>query len=382
MTAAGSLRAFLTALPPVRTPIELGGSSAVLQQFTFGGLDYVVKYVEPSPHVVDGHDALSLAATIDQLALIRERCPSIAHRYAQPVAAYRGDDGAAIIMRRFPGVPLSTLDDPLPAIRFVLAELIPHGYLTQRVPAPAGVFSRLHLERVERRMSLVRRHLPARVRARLVVDAEPVPSVTALFERIRGDARLLAALDPPWLFTPAHGDLSLANILVAAGGAENGYVLLDPRGGVAPWDAVYDLAKVLWSLSGYDAAMRHGFAIARHGDGDGWTVRVRDGQTAALERAAGEFPAMLCGLPGFDELVDGDRHWRRRLHFAVAMHCLAEAACRLSDRKPRTFVSGAGYAARLELATGLHLMGRILLTRLLDLPDGELVRAMSWTRPC
>jgi len=52
------------------------------------------------------------------------------------------------------------------------------------------------------------------------------------------------------------------------------------------------------------------------------------------------------------------------LLYAHAVHCLAEAACRLSDRKPRSYPGARGWDACVLLATGLYLIGLRLLNDL------------------
>jgi hypothetical protein len=257
-------------------------------------------------------------------------------------------------------------------LREVLTELVPHGYLAWRVPAPQGTFGRIHLDRVARRLPLLRRAVAADVLADgLVVNGQPGCGVGELLACLQARPRLMGMLDPQWLYFPLHGDLNLGNILVRDVGPDPRYTVLDPRGQVGPWDIGYDLSKMLFSLVGLHNAMRNGFAITRTGPG-AYEVDLRGGQTETFDTAADGFHRLIEELDAFAAVRTVDPHWRLRLAVGLAMHAMAEAACRLSDRKPRVVGGRRGPAARRELATGLHLMGAVMLSRLLAVDDREL----------
>jgi hypothetical protein len=76
--------------------------------------------------------------------------------------------------------------------------------------------------------------------------------------------------------------------------------------------------------------------------------------------------AVLAELPYLRHLDQVDPNWRTRLRFAHACHCLAESACRLSDRKYRVFGHTRGWDACVLLSTGLLLHGIRQLDELLD----------------
>jgi hypothetical protein len=194
----------------------------------------------------------------------------------------------------------------------------------------------------------------------VVVNGRRCPALAGTLEQLAGRA---AEFAPSELSFPVHGDLNLGNVLLRhhPGGALTGFTVLDPRGTTDDWDPVYDVAKCLFSLTSFEAALAGGFSVQRFG---GTPVRYR----VALRRpwpghqaAAARFSDVLDRVPFFAELHRTDPQWRTRLVVAHAVHHLAEAACRLSDRTPRDLGPVAGWAACIELARGLLLTGLLLL---------------------
>jgi hypothetical protein len=85
-------------------------------------------------------------------------------------------------------------------------------------------------------------------------------------------------------------------------------------------------------------------------------VSFADERDSYLE-AAERFIPNLDNLPYFRHLDEVDPNWRTRLRFAHACHCLAESACRLSDRRARSYGEVRGWDACVLLSTGLLLHG-------------------------
>jgi hypothetical protein len=77
----------------------------------------------------------------------------------------------------------------------------------------------------------------------------------------------------------------------------------------------------------------------------------------------------LENLPYFRHLDQVDPNWRIRLRFAHACHCLAESACRLSDRRRRVYGKVCGWDSGVLLSTGLLLLGIRQLDELLGRAD-------------
>ncbi len=266
------------------------------------------------------------------------------------------------------GAPATAeLDRPDPDLAAFFGRLRPafqvlteQGYAVDRRPAPADHFHTAHLDRLRRRLPLLRRHLdPGLFGGQVIVNGRRCHGLPRLLNRLASDDRLPAALRPGRLSFPVHGDLNLGNLLVAGGD----FVVLDPRGTLLPWDPVYDLAKSLFSLSVFEQALARGFTVRRSaaaGDTPSFEVALRDGRAGYLA-AALAFVPFLERLPFAAELDRDDPAWRRRLLVTHAVHCLAEAACRLSDRKPRAYGQVRGWDACRLLATGLYLVGLVLL---------------------
>jgi len=94
-------------------------------------------------------------------------------------------------------------------------------------------------------------------------------------------------------------------------------------------------------------------------------VSFTDGRESYLA-AAERFVLTLAELPYLRHLDQVDPDWRTRLRFAHACHCLAESACRLSDRRHRAYGEVRGWDACVLLSAGLLLLGIRQLDELLD----------------
>ncbi|MEV4020788.1 phosphotransferase [Nonomuraea angiospora] len=165
-------------------------------------------------------------------------------------------------------------------------------------------------------------------------------------------------LQPRFLCFPVHGDLNLGNILVNT----DGFTVIDPRGTLDYWDPIYDLGKSLFSLTVFDDVMESGLEVTRRirSGVPEFDVRLLEDRTVDVALAM-EFLTMLEDLPFLSRRHRYDPFWRERLLLVHAVHCLAEAACRISDDSPRAFGPHAGISARRLLAKGLHLIGIRLL---------------------
>lgn len=380
---AGSLDEFLAALPlDDETRLEPGGSNADVRSFTLDSRAYVVKFLRRGQGLVDGHDLPTFVAKIAQIDLVHRRCPDLGARFVRLSGYYAGADGAALVMPFYQGRSICELLAAPESAGAFFAELAPildllirDGYLREESPAAPGDFDQLYVQRVERRMGVLRRYLPAALldAPAITINGTRCRTVPALLAALRARPDLLRRLDPPRLHFPAHGDLNLDNLLLKPGAGRPDFVILDPRGTIEPWDALYDFAKMLFTLTGFHQAMRSGFAIdepaGTTASRPAYLVRLRAGRVAGFERAAARFVDFLAGLPAFQTLVRADPDWRLRLLYAHAFHALADASCRISDSKERRLGTTHGWAAQLELALGLHLMGNLLLERLLSAPE-------------
>jgi hypothetical protein len=343
-----------------------------------GGGRVVVKVLHAGAGRVDGHDLGSFMGKPRQIASVHRDLPGLSPHYVPLIGAWQGPGWGAYAMPWVDGDPPIALLTRSGAaggefsrtVRLVFEALGEHGYAASRSPAPAGHGQAAYPGRVRRRLPLLARHLdaaltgpgPLRVNGRTIA---PAGELLARAER----PRVLTALQPAALWYPVHGDLNLGNLLVRPGrpGQGPGFTVIDPRGITSHFDPVYDVAKALFSLTLFDAAMVGGFAIGGE-PGCEYTVRLRE-PAPALAAAALELPGLIASTGFFRALERTDPLWRRRLLYAHAFHVLAESACRLSDHTHRALPGGAsGRAARRELAAGLYLSGLLLLDSLLSGP--------------
>lgn len=361
--------------------LKEGGSNARLHYFTLNGQSFVVKFLRVNDGIVDGHDLHTFTKKLDQIALIHQECPILSPYYVDVIDQYKGDDGAAFVMPFYHGTSLTHLlgaTDDVSAffeqLTPILTILITEGYRHHQWVAKSGGFEQFYIQRIERRLQILRRYLPASIfdSPTLTINGLSCRSVLRLIVALRAQPEILRRLDPPLLHFPVHGDLNLGNILLCSEKPGPSYVILDPRGTVEPWDAMYDFAKLLFTLTGFHTAMRCGFDIQRPQDSASerptYIVRVRNSPFLAFERAASSFISFIARLPAFSSLVQTDPFWQIRLLYAHSFHALADAACRISDGKVRYFGPVNGFAARLELALGFYLMGNLLLERLVSAP--------------
>jgi hypothetical protein len=339
----------------------------------------VVKALTERDGLVDGHDLGTFTRKPRQTAAVHRELPGLSPYYARVAGHWRGPGWAAYAMPHYDGRPVTLpLDGPRPDVdgflrdvTAVLGVLTESGYAQRSWPAAPDHFVTTHLARVRRRLPMLHRHLPAGMLADqpITVNGRRCRSLPRLLDEVSADDTLLATLRPGRLAFPVHGDLHLGNVLLRRGGPDPEFTVLDPRGVLEPWDPVYDFAKSLFSLTIFERAITGGLRVGRPvhpGSRSGrYTVSLtdhRDGYLTAAER----FVPALAELPYFQHLDRVDPNWRTRLRFTHACHCLAESACRLSDRKHRAYGDVRGWDACVLLSTGLLLYGIRQLDELLD----------------
>ncbi|MFF8772973.1 hypothetical protein [Kitasatospora sp. NPDC015120] len=348
-----------------------GGSPArVHRALTPAGEALVVKVLVPAPGAVDGHDLVSFRRKLRQIELLRTLAPRLAAHYLPVPHVLDGDGWSACTTPYYDSADLAAplRESPHGTGEFfrrytaLVQALVLDGYAVRSHPTPAGHLADVVLGRFLRRLPVLRRALPAELMGagRLTVNGVPCEAPQLVLERLAGR---LARLEPARLMAPAHGDANTRNVLLSArpGAAAEDFRLIDPRGSVEPWDPVYDLAKTLFSLTVWDPALRTGFSVRRteHGYRVGFRRPVFPGYRAAIHR----FLPRLAAHDGLSDLFRDDPGWRDRLLLTHALHVLAEAPCRLSDRKPKPDLRGRD-SPPAELALGHYLLGTLLLNDL------------------
>lgn len=372
-----------------------GGSPArVHRARTADGRDVVVKVLTAGAGAVDGHDLGSFRGKLLQLQHIRHRAPRLGSRYLPALHSVEGGNWAACTTPYFPSQDLAAClrqgagHEELFLSRHdtVATELFLHGYGAGggggggggRPASPGKHLADVHIGRFLRRLPVLERYLPEIAGLEeLVVNGSPCRAPGPLLrDLLRTGGDTLERLGPHRLGLPAHGDANVRNVLIADGptGTEDStgradFRLIDPRGSTDPWDPVYDLAKTLFSLTVWDPMLRLGIDVRRSPAGGSgrsgqYSVRFRHPVYPGYRTAAHRFvPHVEAGeLP--DALFADDRDWRERLLLTHDLHVLAEAPCRLSDRKPKPDVDGR-HSPPEELALGHYLLGTLLLNDLL-----------------
>jgi hypothetical protein len=324
---------------------------------------------------VDGHDLVSFMRKPRQISRVHRDLPGLSANYVRLRGTASGHGWACYAMEWCPGLPLAQYlaDRPgsgQPLIERILRRLTEEGYVRRSEACPQSHFELVHHARFDRRRWLLRKHLGSEIVDWPVVvnDRWCVPA-GVLLQRISCDRALAQTLCPGRLYYPVHGDLNLGNVLVDWDGVGDridaaSFTVIDPRGVSHCWDVVYDLAKMLFSMTAYETAIRSGFRLRSWRSAHAvpsFEVVPRD-VSPTLPGLAHSFAPLLETLPfARVELERHDPHWRTRLVYVHAMHYLAESACRLSDTSPRRVNGLSGVAARRHLALGLFLLGTLLL---------------------
>jgi hypothetical protein len=354
-----------------------GGTPAVVWRGIRPAGDIVVKLLHRSTDCVDGHDLGTFISKPAQIAKIKAEAPLLGQHYVDVLNVWSERTWGAYAMPFIDGRPLpdrlvdmSNIHDFRSRLRAVLRALTEDGYATASVVSRKPHLDAAHFKRIDRRLRILNKQLGSLVESdHFVVNGTACVAPRLLIEKLRTDAGRMRTLAVPRLYFPAHGDLNIGNVLTFdmghEGGSEN-FVLIDPRGQLGPWDPVYDLAKVTFSLTAYSVALASGFELQRLRNRAEFIVTLRDERAALFQRAASDALEVIEGLPFMAEFERHDPHWRHRLRFVHAVHHVAEAACRLSDRKWRG--DDAALAPR-TLALGFYLLGSALLNEMVE--DGS-----------
>ncbi|GAA1982650.1 hypothetical protein GCM10009799_04780 [Nocardiopsis rhodophaea] len=351
-----------------------GGSPACLARVDRAdGTPQVLKLLVDIPGAVDGHDLGSFRTKIRQIEKIRADVPALHDVYTDLSHEFHGDNWAAYSMPYYPSrdiaAPLREGEDTnkryTPQLRNVLADLIGHGYLRSSEATEPGHIAEVHADRLIRRFWLLQKYLPSELTDAgvIVINGRACRNPLQLAQTIVDKPSLTEGIDPQWLYYPVHGDLNTRNILVTdderLSMGEGGYRIIDPRGTVGHWDPAYDLSKILFSFTVWDAGLRKGFVLGQS-SGE-WQVAIDGGTYPSYRTAYWELLGLLRDLPTFQQLTENDSGWESRYLLGHAFHLLGEAACRLSDIKKRTGEDSEEQLDPVDLATGHYLYGVLFL---------------------
>ncbi len=152
--------------------------------------------------------------------------------------------------------------------------------------------------------------------------------------------------------TCSHGDLTILNILYDQ--RCDDARLIDPRGTVGPWDPLYDIGKLLFSLNGFSHIVLGAYELDDDAGGCGWTFRTL-GEKGSFHRAQIESAFILERVRThtlFERLRELEPYWHLRLRFAEACHFLADVPYRFA-------MNNDARAAAAVLALGTELLAQI-----------------------
>ncbi|MBW4717273.1 hypothetical protein [Saccharothrix obliqua] len=354
----------------VEAELTEGGSPARLVRLRMrDGSLQVLKLLVDMPGAVDGHDLDSFRVKLRQLDKIRADAPDLAAVYTEKLREFHGQNWAAYTMPFYPSEDVAAcLRSDTPDVdRFftqlgtTLTALADHGWLLAESEVGPGTIADIHADRLERRYWLLSKHLPAEYVEgdRITINGRSCRNPLAIAKLLRDRPELTSGIDPARLHFPAHGDLNTRNVLMTAP-ADPALRIIDPRGSIANWDVVYDLAKLLFSLTVWDVGLREGFVID-YGADEAVSVAHRGGLYPAYRRSAEDLVEFLENHAGVRAVVAHDPGWRDRLLLSHGFHLLAEAACRLSDIKKRAGAGSAVDLSPIELAAGHYLFGVLFL---------------------
>ncbi len=362
----------------VEQELTEGGSPARLIRLVMpDGSRQVLKLLVDMPSAVDGHDLESFRVKLRQLDTIHADAPKLAAVYTKKLREFHGADWSAYTMPYYPSEDLASClrgrnpDETrfFDRLDLCLRALARHGWGLGSTPVPSGQISEIHANRLDRRFWLLEKHLPAEYTSgeRIVINGRSCRHPLKIARQLMRQPSLTRRLDPTHLHFPAHGDLNTRNVLITGTDQQRRptFRIIDPRGSLHYWDVAYDLSKLLFSLTVWDAGLREGFDItsqSRHGSSrPSVTVAHRGGLYPSYRSAVDKLVGFFEGHDEIARLVQIDPGWKSRVLLGHAFHLLAEAACRLSDVKKRAGEATSVDLSPIELATGHYLFGALFL---------------------
>jgi hypothetical protein len=168
-----------------------------------------------------------------------------------------------------------------------------------------------------------------------------------IIARIKSDEALANILRPRTESFCAHGDMTFLNMVFD--NKAMAYRLIDNRGHIGNWDALYDFGKLKFTLSGFGNVMLNQFDLSEDKD-KAFTLKLTgDSQgTRSVRGLNDSFLDNIWSNKEFQQLVKDEPHWRERILFAEAIHYLSDIPHRLLlDQSPKhaiaVFLLGTKY---------------------------------------
>lgn len=241
--------------------------------------------------------------------------------------------------------------------------------------ADTRFIEKAHFERMRRRVNIARKH--DRVldeilnQETVMLNSKRLLGFEAVLRKLASHP-MTAEIQPKFL-NEIHGDLNIHNILSRLNPGENeGVTLIDPRGvpllggddsdkNFERGDYVYDISKLLFSLTGFSEIRKRLFDYTAEGDSHSLTVIPHPGSDTINEAAHLLIPELAANRT--------IRHWidrvekrsvesfELRVKVGEAAHFVADCACALGRKTPWEIVP-------------LFLLGLEKLNSVVDLLDG------------
>lgn len=240
----------------------------------------------------------------------------------------------------------------------LLSSLIPHGYaLRSRLVPKTESLDHLedyYLRRAEGRIRFFQNcedfsmdfpankllSLPELVERRVFrINGIEYRSPLETISKIKADDSISDILRPRTESFCAHGDLTFLNMVFDD--RSKAHKLIDNRGHIGNWDALYDFGKLKFTLSGFGQVMLRDFDLSEDSHGDFQLTMTGNARgKKALTELNNSFFDDISKNEAFAKLVKDELHWQERILFAEAIHYLSDIPHRLLlDQSPRNAVA-------------------------------------------
>ena len=252
----------------------------------------------------------------------------------------------------------------------LLSSLIPNGYALyfRRVPKNESLeqLEDYYLRRAEGRIRFLQNcddfdmdfpttkatTLPNLIqRKNFKLNGTTYANPLSIFSKIKTDHKIADILRPRTESFCAHGDMTFLNMVFDTN--NKAYRLIDNRGHLGNWDALYDFGKLKFTMSGFGKVMLKEFDLSE-GTSGAFTLKLTGDKIGrkAINSLNGSFFEDIATNAEFQKLIKDEPYWRERILFAEAIHYLADIPHRLLlDQSPKhavgAFMLGTKYLNEL-----------------------------------